>query len=79
MIIVISIIIAVLLALVLHLGAPHYRPRGEDKGRGITLLVPFKSDGARRTEIFRWLVRYWGADAARSGDQDGDGFFRPVL
>jgi hypothetical protein len=32
---------------------------GSGKGKGISLLVPFRSDGERRTETWRWLEEYW--------------------
>jgi hypothetical protein len=35
--------------------------RGRSRGRGITLLVPFRSDGARRSATWEWLRAYWQA------------------
>ena len=34
------------------------RHRG-DGGRGVTLLVPFRSDGDRRSRTWAWLQEYW--------------------
>jgi hypothetical protein len=33
--------------------------RARSRGRGITLLVPFRSDGARRSATWEWLRAYW--------------------
>lgn len=41
-------------------GAPAgCRPGRRKDGRGITLLVPFRSDGERRSETWNWLQEYW--------------------
>jgi hypothetical protein len=36
-----------------------HRARDAAGGKGIVLLVPFRSDGERRTETWEWLRRYW--------------------
>jgi hypothetical protein len=38
---------------------PGCLPRKPQTGKGITLLVPFRSDGERRTETWAWLEEYW--------------------
>ncbi len=38
---------------------PGCLPRRPDNGKGITLLVPFRSDGDRRSETWAWLKEYW--------------------
>jgi glycosyl transferase family 7 (putative galactosyltransferase) len=35
------------------------RWRRRSSGKGITLLVPFRSDGERRSETWGWLREYW--------------------
>lgn len=36
-----------------------FRRKHRDKGKGITLLVPFRSDGTERQEIWNWLKVYY--------------------
>jgi hypothetical protein len=36
--------------------------RKPKKGAGISLLVPFRADGARRQETWEWLAAYWKAE-----------------
>jgi hypothetical protein len=35
--------------------------RSNSQGKGITLLVPFRSDGDRRSQTWEWLRAYWQA------------------
>jgi hypothetical protein len=35
--------------------------RSRARGKGITLLVPFRSDGDRRSQTWEWLRMYWQA------------------
>lgn len=37
----------------------NWHRRRPSRGRGITLLVPFKSDGGRREDNWQWLQRFW--------------------
>jgi hypothetical protein len=43
------------------LGLVRYRRRHR-KGYGISLLVPFKADNARRLQTWEWLERYWKSE-----------------
>jgi hypothetical protein len=38
-----------------------YFRRGQDRGRGISLLIPFRDDDGTRTPAYEWLLKYWAA------------------
>ena len=40
---------------------PCYFRRGQDQGRGISLLIPFRDDDGTRTPAYEWLLKYWAA------------------
>lgn len=49
-----------------------------DKGRGISVLIPFRADGTERQEVFDWLMRFyeWRLPEAQFivGTDDGSPF-----
>lgn len=72
---VVFLIILSILVLLLGIGTYMNFFKARKKGKGISLLVPFRPDGARRSETWHWLQEYWkhelpGAELIVKKDND---------